>query len=204
MKVNDLAMNKQFFIVVLVLAALPFLHACRERSAPVVLDKDTYLQRGDSLTRISFDSLRNTLLKKISAEGFAGAVRFCKVEASNLTGAFNGGAWEISRTSLQYRNPGNLPDSLSKHALLVMQSSLDKGETPQAQIVEDELGIIHYYKPIMVQAMCLNCHGTMPGQVSPEVAAVIDSLYPGDLARNYKEGDLRGAWHIRFTREPGR
>jgi len=28
--------------------------------------------------------------------------------------------------------------------------------------------------------------------------AVIDSLYPKDLAKNYQSGDLRGLWKIEF------
>jgi hypothetical protein len=81
---------------------------------------------------------------------------------------------------------------------------VDRGEKPVAQLVSGPGETIHYYKPILVQSMCLNCHGSIPGQLKPEVAAVVDSLYPGDLARNYKEGDLRGAWHIRFTNVSGR
>jgi hypothetical protein len=40
--------------------------------------------------------------------------------------------------------------------------------------------------------MCTACHGT-PEQISPEVKAKLDQLYPNDKAVNYKPGELRGA-----------
>lgn len=178
--------------------------ACRNTQGPAAIDQEKYITLGDSLSRASFDTLRNTLLARISAEGLTGAVRFCKVEASTLTTTYGTALQEISRTSLLFRNPENKPDSLSELVLKAMQAGMDRGEKPVAQLVSGPGETIHYYKPILVQSMCLNCHGSIHGQIKPETAAVIDSLYPGDLARNYKEGDLRGAWHIRFTKVNGR
>lgn len=45
---------------------------------------------------------------------------------------------------------------------------------------------------------CLLCHGTSPGQVSPEVAAKITEFYPHDQALGYTKGDIRGAWSIKI------
>ena len=57
---------------------------------------------------------------------------------------------------------------------------------------------IHFFKPILLQAMCLNCHGS-PGQdIQSPTLARIQQLYPDDRAVNFKEGDLRGVWHIIF------
>jgi hypothetical protein len=178
--------------------------ACRNTQGPAAIDQEKYLTLGDSLSRVSFDTLRNTLLARISADGLTGAVRFCKVEASTLTKTYGTAMQEISRTSLRYRNPENRPDSLSEQVLKAMQAVVERGEKPAAQLVSGPGGTIHYYKPILMQSMCLNCHGSIPVQLKPEIVAVIDSLYPGDLARNYKEGELRGAWHIRFIEVHGR
>jgi hypothetical protein len=81
-----------------------------------------------------------------------------------------------------------------------MQDSIDKGVAVKPFLQQTPDGAVHYYKPILVQAMCLNCHGSVPDQIQPDVLAKIDSLYPGDLARGYRDGQLRGAWHLRFTR----
>jgi hypothetical protein len=186
--------------VIAVLLSLMSIASCRDAPGHAGLDREKYLQLGDSLTRISFDTLRNTLLARIASEGLTGAVRFCKTEAGSLTQAFGTETRWIGRTSLMYRNPANKPDSLSYVVLSNMQAAANKEERPTAQLIEGPDGFMHYYKPIMMQAICLNCHGRVSDNILPEVAAVIDSLYPGDLARNYKDGDLRGAWHVRFEK----
>jgi Protein of unknown function (DUF3365) len=99
----------------------------------------------------------------------------------------------------EWRLAVNKPDSLSFSILEKMQAEKDKGAEPASLVLKDDKGVVHFYKPILMQAMCLNCHGSVPGQVQPDVLVVIDSLYPGDLARQYVEGELRGAWHIRFS-----
>jgi hypothetical protein len=51
---------------------------------------------------------------------------------------------------------------------------------------------LRYAKPIVLQPMCTACHGS-PDQISPEVKAKLEQLYPNDKAVNYKPGELRGA-----------
>jgi hypothetical protein len=46
--------------------------------------------------------------------------------------------------------------------------------------------------------MCLACHGDPQKDIQPAVLQTISKLYPDDKAIGYKEGDLRGAWHIIF------
>jgi hypothetical protein len=50
----------------------------------------------------------------------------------------------------------------------------------------------HYAKPILMQPMCLSCHGNSE-QISAEVKAKLSELYPNDKAINYEAGQLRGA-----------
>ena len=57
---------------------------------------------------------------------------------------------------------------------------------------------IHFFKPILLQAMCLNCHGSPGEHIQAPTLARIQQLYPNDRAVNFKEGDLRGVWHIIF------
>lgn len=167
-----------------------------------VQEQQTYLAKGDSLTKITFDTLRNTLLRKILSDGVAGAVKFCHTEAEPLSTIYANEGVDISRISNRFRNPSNKPDSMSVAILQKMQEAMEKGDRPLAQVLKDQQGNVHYFKPIIMQAMCLNCHGTVPGQVQPDVLKVIDSLYPGDLARQYSDGELRGAWHVQFKKRP--
>ena len=49
-----------------------------------------------------------------------------------------------------------------------------------------------YAEPLVIQALCLACHGTV---IAPDVQAAIAEKYPADRAIGYADGDLRGvAW----------
>jgi hypothetical protein len=55
---------------------------------------------------------------------------------------------------------------------------------------------IHYYKPMLIQGMCLSCHDTPDKEISKELLAQFSKLYHEDKATSYKTGDLRGMWHV--------
>jgi hypothetical protein len=192
-------MGKKIFLVGAVLLTLIIIFSCNS-DKPLFTEQEqqAYIKRGDSLSKLTFDTLRNTLMRKILSDGVPGAVRFCRLSAGDLTATYTNEDVDITRTSMRYRNISNKPDSLSLTILEKMQAEKDRGAGPASLVLKDDKGVVHFYKPILMQAMCLNCHGSVPGQVQPDVLGVIDSLYPGDLARQYKEGELRGAWHIRF------
>jgi hypothetical protein len=49
-----------------------------------------------------------------------------------------------------------------------------------------------YAEPLVIQEVCLTCHGAT---IAPEVQAVLAEKYPADKATGYALGDLRGvAW----------
>ena len=193
-------MKQTIFLFGAVLLSMVIVSSCgSDKPTLSEQEQQAYIKRGDNLSKLTFDTLRNTLLRKILSDGVPGAVRFCQVSAADLTATYTSEAVEITRTSILYRNISNKPDSLSQDILEKMQAEKDKGAVPASLVLKDDNGVVHFYKPILMQAMCLNCHGSVPGQVQPDVLSVIDSLYPGDLARQYTEGELRGAWHIRFS-----
>jgi hypothetical protein len=45
----------------------------------------------------------------------------------------------------------------------------------------------------------MNCHGTPGKHIQDATLTRIQQLYPEDRAVNFKEGDLRGLWHIIFN-----
>jgi hypothetical protein len=47
--------------------------------------------------------------------------------------------------------------------------------------------------------MCLNCHGDKITQIKPDTWKTLQEKYPADLAFDYKEGELRGIWHLVFS-----
>ena len=156
-----------------------------------------YKVKGDSIVANTFDTLRNTLLNAVKEKGFEGAVEFCNTSAFSLTNTFAVNNITIERTSDKLRNPANAPDSTEQRILSQFIKMAGSSDKPAAVVERDGSGNIHYYKPILMQAMCLNCHGNKE-QVQPATLAMIKSKYPDDLAIGYKEGDLRGMWHVTF------
>jgi hypothetical protein len=101
----------------------------------------------------------------------------------------------------KYRNPVNAPDSMEQRILAVFHQSKSKQEAIKPILEEDQRGNYHYFKPILLQTMCLNCHGSRDEQIQPATWQSIQQKYPADMAYNYKEGDLRGMWHITFLKK---
>lgn len=155
-----------------------------------------YIKKGDHLVSLTFDTLRNSLLTAIGEQGFVHAVQFCNEKAYPLTSRYASEGITIRRASARFRNPSNQPDSLE---MTVFEQSQSKGL--RTKLIRTK-GEVHYIKPIMMQAMCLNCHGSPALDIKPETLAAIQHNYPQDKAIDYAEGELRGIWHIVFRSQP--
>lgn len=156
--------------------------------------------KGDSLTTQTFETLRKTLQKAISERGLPGAVEFCNTAALDLTRTYAAKEIQIKRTSDKIRNPVNTPDEMENDVIKTYLNQKEENKQLTAIIKQDLKGNQHYFKPIFVQSMCLNCHGTKETQIKPDTWDMIRKKYPNDAGFNYKEGDLRGVWHIVFTK----
>ena len=157
------------------------------------------MNTGDQIVSQTFDSLRNALIRQIGSAGVEGAISFCNENATSLTNTYADSV-TIRRTALRYRNPDNRPDSLELTVLKNLSDDVESHMPPASRIIRNEKrGEIHYFKPIMTQAMCLSCHGNTSSQIRPNVQLKIAQRYPDDRAVDFKEGDLRGAWHIIFS-----
>jgi len=65
--------------------------------------------------------------------------------------------------------------------------------TEYVEIVQEgEFRYLRYLKPIVLQAECINCHGS-EADIMPEVKQLIAQEYTDDKAVGYRIGDLRGA-----------
>ena len=141
--------------------------------------------------------LKGILINQIQTNGILQAVSVCSDTAQVLTNNFGveRGVY-IKRVSLKNRNVNNAPDDFEKIILnkftMMQQNNELNGETEYAEIVEEgEFKYLRYVKPILVQAECLNCHGS-ENEIMPEVKQLISQAYPDDKAVGYKIGDLRG------------
>jgi hypothetical protein len=154
---------------------------------------------GMRATSIEFmKDLKGILINQIQTNGILQAVAVCSDTAQVLTNNFGvqKGVY-IKRVSLKNRNENNYPDDFEKKILnkfeLLRQNNELNDQTEHFEIVkEGEFKYLRYLKPILIQAECLNCHGS-ENEMIPEVKELIVLKYPGDKAKGYSVGDLRGA-----------
>lgn len=106
----------------------------------------------------------------------------------------------IRRVSAKPRNPTlGVPNDWQTKAMQQFEEALARGDKPAdmefVEAVKAGSGSrmeLRFAKPIVMQPQCTTCHGT-PEQISPEVQAKLNELYPNDKATGYKPGELRGA-----------
>lgn len=156
--------------------------------------QDAELARGAELLA-PFKQDLQMALKSGLAKGPAEAIQVCRVKAPEIATALSVDGIRMGRSSHRLRNPDNTaPDWLSP----IMQVYLDDPASREPRAVEladDRWG---YVEPIMVQPLCLNCHGS---KLAPDVAEQVAELYPEDRATGFEVGDLRGVFWLEFPGE---
>ncbi len=190
-------MNNRFYLVLLVFFVV-LNQSCMHRKNYGEL-KMKILKKGDYLTKITQDTLKKELFVAIGSKGVANAVEYCKLNAHLITSIYKSeNVNSVTRTALKFRNPQNAPDSLERSVLNEYESLKNNGEPLNPTVISDESGI-HYFKPILINNTCLVCHGSPGKELNNQVYEQIKNNYPDDLATGFKEGDLRGMWHVVFN-----
>lgn len=141
------------------------------------------------------ESLGSQLKGALESGGPTGALAVCQQVALPLTAAAGESldGVTIRRTSLRPRNPANAPDPVDREVLEAMASQ----SPPQVEL-RREGAVTRYYQPLVVQELCLTCHGD-PATFPAELTSALASLYPGDTATGYAVGDLRGVVRVDVT-----
>ena len=143
--------------------------------------------------------LKGELQSAMKAGGPVNAIGVCNIRAPEIATSINSkGKLQISRVSLKNRNPGNAPDEWQRVVLENFEKRKAAGEEAAkidyADTVATEKGKeFRYMKAIPTDAICLNCHGA---NIHSDVKAKLDELYPGDKARGFNVGDIRGAFYV--------
>ena len=153
--------------------------------------QDAELAHGAELLAPFKQDLKKALKSGLE-EGPAAAIQVCRVQAPGIADALSVDGVRMGRSSHKLRNPDNTaPDWVNP----IMQVYLDDpaSRTPRAvELADDRWG---YIEPIMVQPLCLTCHGS---ELAPDVAGRIAELYPDDEATGFEAGDLRGVFWLEF------
>ncbi|MEN8681625.1 MAG: DUF3365 domain-containing protein [Akkermansiaceae bacterium] len=71
--------------------------------------------------------------------------------------------------------------------------SRKRGTFPDHQLVRVDGDTVRFNQPIVINEVCLNCHGPSVG-LKPGLKTLLDELYPDDKFRDFQVGDLRGAF----------
>jgi mono/diheme cytochrome c family protein len=161
----------------------------------------TPVEKGKTLAMKTKGVLGKNLLNAIKTEGTMGAVSFCSERAYHLTDsmATELGA-SIKRVSDKNRNPNNAANAEELAYIESAKTQLENGEdiTPGIREVGDKT--IAYY-PIITNQMCLQCHGEVGKDITPEVYEEIQRIYPQGQAVGYRENQLRGIWVVELESE---
>ena len=140
-------------------------------------------------------------LQSAMADGGAvNAIGVCNTQAPEIAGRVSAqNQVKLSRVGTRARNPVmGVPNDWQAKALAQFDAGLARGDKPadmefsETVVKPDGSKEFHFAKPIVMQPMCVACHGSSD-QISPEVKAKLSELYPNDKAVNYQPGQLRGA-----------
>jgi len=158
---------------------------------------------GKKATAALTTTLKKELFTAIGQSGTVAAIDICRTSAIKLTDSLIStmpGIANLKRTTLKYRNPENAPDKTDMEVLELYEKVLLSGDSiPDFQvreITQNNKKMYFYYQPLMVQPLCLNCHGN-ESHLTPEIKDILAKNYPEDTAIGYKAGQFRGA--IRVT-----
>jgi hypothetical protein len=159
---------------------------------------EKYKNLGQKYTATAKGVLGKKLVQAITEKGPDGAVEFCNINALPLTDSISlaHGA-KIRRVSDKPRNPLNKANEKELVFIAGFKKKLASGKAVEP-ILDTTDGQIDFYYPITTNAMCLQCHGAPEEQIATSTLAILNKLYPKDMAQDYQVNEVRGIWAINF------
>ena len=179
--------------------ALTGIASAQNTSPPASLDNLT-IESTRAMANELLSQLGQKLKSTMSSEGPEAAVSVCKEASPSIAKILSSkhGA-QMTRVGTRVRNPAmGTPNQWQSDALTQFESRLAQGEVPASMEywkvvnVNDGKRELHYAKAIMVQPMCLSCHGAT-SEIPASLSEKIRIEYPQDQATGYSVGKLRGA-----------
>lgn len=152
---------------------------------------DLAAERGAELLGPFKQELKQALLAGMQS-GPESAISVCKENAPSKASELSVGGVLVGRTSHKLRNPVNTAPGW---VTPVLEAYLSEGSDRTPAVVPLAANRIGYVEPIVMQALCLTCHGDA---VQPGLAARIREDYPEDEATGFSVGDLRGVFWAEF------
>lgn len=164
-------------------------------------DKAALVEEGKGVIMQFGGALKKELAAAIEAGGPVNGIAVCNEKAPDIAAAVSGtSGWSVARSSHRLRSPANAPDAFTAAAIEDFLAREAGGENPadmaRAEIVEEDgHQVFRLVKAIPTGALCLNCHGG--DKVQASVVEKLAELYPGDQARGFAEGQMRGVFTLK-------
>lgn len=126
-------------------------------------------------------------------KGPLNAIGVCKVQAPAIAESLSVEGVQIGRTSHRLRNPANsAPDWVDP----ILKAYLNDDSDRAPRLVSLANNREGYVEPITIKPLCLACHGAT---LAPDVAAMIETMYPQDEATGFKVDELRGVYWVEYS-----
>lgn len=165
-------------------------------------DTEALTQEARGVTMQFGKSLKQELVGAMKSGGPIKALGVCNTLAPELASeAGSTSGWDVGRTTLKLRNQSNAPDDWELTVLKDFEQRKAAGEDitkmETTEVVEmNGQRMFRYMKAIPTGKPCMACHAA---EVAPQVEAKLKELYPDDVARGFKPGDIRGAFTLMKT-----
>jgi len=143
--------------------------------------------------------LRAELQSAMNTGGPMAAIDVCHQRALPVTAELAAQTgWQVGRTALRLRNPGNAPDAWERAVLEDFErrhaAGAEAATLSAASVVQEgNSRRFRYMKAIGTAQPCTLCHGAA---IQPALAEAIRARYPADEATGFAPGALRGAFSL--------
>jgi cytochrome c553 len=172
---------------------------CKHMQQAAIDTLEKFKKLGMEYASASKAALGKKLIAAIAKNGPDGAVEFCNTNALPLTDSLSlaYGA-KIRRVTDKPRNPLNKASNSELMYIADFKEKLVAGKALKPVLDLNKDGQVNFYSPIITNAMCLQCHGKPEVQIATSTLSKLDELYPKDMARDYRDNEVRGIWAISF------
>jgi hypothetical protein len=161
--------------------------------AAAAADDSAWLARGAETVAPLKRGLLVALEEALARAGPEAAIDVCRLRAPEIAAQASSPGVRVGRTSDRLRNPANAPADWMRPLLEAYRAN-PHDRAPRVVHLPD--GRVGYAEPIVVQPLCLTCHGEA---LTPALRERLAARYPDDQATGYRAGDFRGLVYAEFT-----
>lgn len=194
-------MKVSYLFLPILLAALWAGCQGENRNALTEEEQAKYTRTGQDIVQNVATVITTAVTKSLNDGGVGRAAQYCSYIAIPMvdTLAANHGV-KIRRTSDKIRNPKDAPTEREREVInqFLQEKAAGKELKPLVEAIDPHT--VAYYQPILIQPLCLTCHGVLGETMTEENYGFIKYLYPDDQAIGYALGDVRGIFSLQIPR----